>query len=227
MVARLDGRNFTRLTKESHDFEKPFDERFRDLMIDTTKHLMECGFRVRYAYTQSDEISLLLHRDEDVFNRKTRVYNSILAGEASAKFTLLLNDLASFDCRIVQLPTQESVVDYFRWRQETAHYNALNGHCYWLLREEGNSAQGANDILHGMSEAEKNEILSARGVVYSNVPAWQKKGVGLHWHDYEVVGKNPVTDKDEVSSRREIVANMSLPRGAVYDQFILKHLGEA
>ncbi|HYN87858.1 MAG TPA: tRNA(His) guanylyltransferase Thg1 family protein [Ardenticatenaceae bacterium] len=46
MVARLDGRDFTRLTKERHAFERPFDLRFRDLMIATTEHLMACGFRM-------------------------------------------------------------------------------------------------------------------------------------------------------------------------------------
>ncbi|MGH7456108.1 MAG: tRNA(His) guanylyltransferase Thg1 family protein, partial [bacterium] len=61
IVARLDGRGFTRLTKEVHHFEAPFDERFRDLMLATTEHLMDCGFRMLYGYTQSDEISLLVH----------------------------------------------------------------------------------------------------------------------------------------------------------------------
>ncbi len=58
MVARLDGRSFTRLTKEVCQFEAPFDERFRDLMVATAESLMTCGFRVLYAYTESDEISL-------------------------------------------------------------------------------------------------------------------------------------------------------------------------
>src|SRR5260221_4016554 len=79
MVARIDGSGFTRLTKEVHRFESPFDLRFRDMMLDTTEHLMECGFRIVYGYTQSDEISLLFHRDENTFGRKTRKYNSILA----------------------------------------------------------------------------------------------------------------------------------------------------
>ena len=35
MVARIDGRSFTRLTKEVHKFESPFDERFRDMMAAT------------------------------------------------------------------------------------------------------------------------------------------------------------------------------------------------
>ena len=86
MVARIDGRSFTRLTKEVAQFEAPFDARFRDLMIETTKHLMNCGFKVIYGYTESDEISLLFDPDINVFGRKTRKYNSILAGEASAKF---------------------------------------------------------------------------------------------------------------------------------------------
>jgi tRNA(His) 5'-end guanylyltransferase len=46
MVARLDGRSFTRLTKEVCQFEAPFDVRFRDLMVATTESLMSCGFRV-------------------------------------------------------------------------------------------------------------------------------------------------------------------------------------
>ena len=93
MVARLDGRNFTRLTKDTHRFAAPFDERFRDYMLATVEHLMNCGFKVIYGYTQSDEISLLLDIDENTFNRKLRKLNSILAGEASAKFSLLLRNM--------------------------------------------------------------------------------------------------------------------------------------
>ena len=44
VVARLDGHGFTRLTKKEWDLEKPFDVRFRDAMIVTTKHLVDCGF---------------------------------------------------------------------------------------------------------------------------------------------------------------------------------------
>jgi tRNA(His) 5'-end guanylyltransferase len=110
MVARIDGRNLTRLTKEKREFETPFDNKFRDLMVETTKHLMDCGFKVVYGYTESDEISLLFDLDIDVFGRKIRKYNSILAGEASAKFSLLFNDIGVFDCRICQLPNRRSVV---------------------------------------------------------------------------------------------------------------------
>jgi tRNA(His) 5'-end guanylyltransferase len=159
LVARIDGRNFTRLTKEVHKFEIPFDERFRDMMLETTKHLMNCGFRTIYGFTESDEISLLFHKDEDVFGRKTRKYDSILAGEASAKFSLLLGDIASFDCRISELPNEELVLDYFRWRSEDAARNALNSHCYWLQRKQGKTVAESTKFLSRKSIADKNEFL--------------------------------------------------------------------
>jgi tRNA(His) guanylyltransferase len=124
MVARLDGRGFTKLTKVRHAFEAPFDEKFRDHIAATVEHLMECGFRVVYGYTQSDEISLLFHPDENTFSRKTRKYDSVLAGEASAVFSLRLGAVACFDCRISELPQRKDVIDYFRWRHSYADFVA-------------------------------------------------------------------------------------------------------
>ena len=103
IVARLDGRGFTKLTKDVHQFKAPYDERFRDYMLDTVEHLMNSGFDIIYGYTQSDEISLLFNLEDETFSRKIRKINSVLAGEASAKFSLLLGDMACFDCRVSQL----------------------------------------------------------------------------------------------------------------------------
>src|SRR5688572_10241150 len=77
IVARLDGRGFTKLTKETLDLEKPFSIKFRDAMIETVKHLMNCGINMIYGYTQSDEISLLLHKNDQSFNRKHRKLLSV------------------------------------------------------------------------------------------------------------------------------------------------------
>ena len=137
IVTRLDGRSFTRLTKEICKFEAPFDTRFRDMMIETVKALMQCGFRIIYGYTESDEISLLFHYNDNSFGRKVRKINTTLAGEASAAFSLMLGRVATFDCRTVPLPNKERVADYFMWRQEDSHRNSLNAHCYWALRKEG------------------------------------------------------------------------------------------
>ncbi len=220
LVARLDGRNFTRLTKETHDFERPFDVTFRDHMVATAEHLMQCGFRVVYGFTESDEIPLLLDRGEDSFGRKLRKLNSVLAGEASARFSLLLNDHATFDCRISQLPTVENVRDYFRWRSEDAHRNALNAHCYWMLRGDGLNAGDATVRLSGLSTADKNELLFHHGVNFNDLPHWQKRGVGLVWETHDVEGTNPVTNKPVVTQRRRIRRLLDLPMRDDYSSFI-------
>jgi tRNA(His) 5'-end guanylyltransferase len=41
VVARLDGRGFTKLTKEQMDYEAPYDVRFRDTMLTAMRSLME------------------------------------------------------------------------------------------------------------------------------------------------------------------------------------------
>jgi tRNA(His) 5'-end guanylyltransferase len=227
IVVRLDGRGFTRLTKEVHEFEAPFDVRFRDLMVHTTSTLMESGFRTVYGFTQSDEISILLHRDEDSFGRKERKFNSLLAGEASAAFSMKLGAAGVFDSRVCQLPTAERVRDYFRWRQEDAHRNALNAHCYWIQRREGASVKDATARLRGMSVAAKNEFLFQRGVNFNDLPAWQKRGVGVVWAEVEKHAVNKKTGKPVTATRREIRVETELPKGDAYGAYVLGLVAES
>lgn len=226
MVARIDGRGFTRLTKEICQFEAPFDVRFRDMMVATTEHLMNCGFRVIFGYTQSDEISLLFHIDESAFGRKVRKYDSILAGEASAKFSLLVGTVACFDCRISELPNAGAVGDYFRWRNEDAHRNALNAHCYWMLRKKGETVQKATSFLSGMSVGDKNELLFQNGINFNDVPNWQKRGIGLYWETFDKTCKNPVSGEDTVAERRRIKVDYDLPMKDEYSNFILQFISK-
>ncbi len=227
MVARLDGRGFTKLIRERKTFEAPFDVRVRDMMIETTKHLMDCGFPVVYGYTQSDEISLLFRRDIDVFGRKLRKYESILAGEASARFARLLDDHAAFDSRISQLPREADVIDYFRWRHEDAHRNALHGHCYWLLRSKGQTDREATRKLEGKSIAERNEFLFQNGIQFNDLPSWQKRGVGFYYRDVEHVGTDARDGRSVVTTRRRLHVASELPLGVAYTAFLEQRLAEA
>lgn len=226
MVARIDGRGFTTLTKDKGHFEAPFDVRFRDLMVETTRHLMNCGFKVLYGFTESDEISLLFDLDIKVFGRKLRKYDSVLAGEASAKFSLMFGDLAAFDCRICQLPSKKLVVDYFRWRNEDAHRNALNAHCYWMLRNEGLSKAKATAAIERKSVPDKNEMLFSRGINFNDLPNWQKRGVGLYWVDEERVGYNPKEKVEVTTVRKAIRVDMELPMRDEYSGFIASFLSK-
>ena len=222
LVARLDGNRFTRLTRDICHFEAPFDEQFRDMMVETVKALMNYSFRVIYGYTESDEISLLFHPEEDTFGRKVRKYNSLLAGVASAAFSAQLSKQAIFDCRMVPLPSIERVQDYFLWRQEDAHRNSLNSHCYWMLRKQGKSAGEATDMLNGKSVAFKNELLFQNGINYDTLPSWQKRGIGVWWDTVQKQGFNPITQQTATTERRMLTVENEIPLGEEYSCFIKK-----
>jgi tRNA(His) 5'-end guanylyltransferase len=228
MVARIDGRSFSQLTRVSEKFEAPYDTRFRDCMVATLEHLVTaCGFSVLFGYTQSDEISLLFRRDESLFGRKLRKYLSVLAGEASAKFSLALGSLGAFDARISQFPDTTTVVDYFRWRHEDAHRNALNGHSYWLLRRQGLDDHAATEQLKGVSVQERHEMLYRAGInIASDIPAWQKRGVGVLWRNEEEIGEDPRTKTAVTTTRRRAVVSYDLPMRTEFDDLVRKIVEE-
>ena len=225
IAVRLDGRSFTSLTKKMN-FEKPFDVKFRDMMVDTVKALMEAGFRVVYGFTQSDEISLLFHKDEDTFSRKVRKINTTLAGEASGTFSLALGEVATFDSRVIPLPNEKKLADYFAWRQEDANRNALQGYCYWTLRKEGKTASQAARILNKQGFKFKIDLLEERGINFDEVPKWQRFGVGVYFRDIEREGFNPIKNEKVITQRRELFADYDLPYGDEYRKFVLEFLNE-
>lgn len=224
VVARLDGRSFTKLTREICKFEAPFDSKFRDLMVDTTKYIMNSGFKVLYGYTESDEISLLMSPDNTAFGNKVRKINTILAGEASGIFSVKLGKPVCFDCRVVPLPNKELVRDYFLWRQEDASRNALNSWCYWTLRKEGKNKREATSFLSGKSVAFKNEFLFERGINYNDVPKWQKRGIGVFNSEVIKEGFNPM--KNEITSvkRNILEVEYNLPIKEEYADLITQLL---
>ncbi len=115
-------------------------------MAGVVEHLMGAGFKALYGYTQSDEISLLFDPAERAFGGKVRKYLSILAGEASGHLSLALGRVAAFDARLSLLPSDDLVVDYFRWRQEDSRRNALSAYGYWEQRKRGISVTEATRV---------------------------------------------------------------------------------
>lgn len=124
------------------------------------------------------------------------------------------------------LPSLEKVQDYFLWRQEDAHRNALNAHCYWLLRKEGMDARSATAALEGKSIAYKNELLFSRGINFDKLPAWQKRGIGVYWADIEKIGYNPLTRQPVKAIRRGLKVDYELPLGEAYANLVTSFLDE-
>lgn len=220
IVARLDGRGFTRLTKEILPLEAPFDTRFHAMMLEVTQHLMQCGFRALYGYTQSDEISILLHPEVDAFGRKVRKLISLLAGEASGVASLHLGRAVAFDGRLCELPSRAIVVDYFRWRQEDAGRNALSAQVYWLLRRDGLAPREASASIEGSSSEEKLALLAARGIDFAATPAWQRLGTGVRWQTVRVAGVDPRTGQSASAERKRLLVEEELPRGEAYGAYL-------
>jgi tRNA(His) 5'-end guanylyltransferase len=218
MVIRVDGRSFSRFTADR--FDKPFDLKFSELMVDSAKTLLtELG--ARYAYTESDEVSVLLPEATDVFGRSVEKLVSISAGLASAAFTHACGEAVCFDSRVWIGAGTADVADYFSWRQADAARCALNGWCYWTLRNAGKTAAEATRALRRTKTADKNELLLRHGINFNDVPAWQRRGVGLWHEEYERAGYDPIREVEVTATRRRVHIERNLPMKDAYRELIL------
>ena len=232
MVVRLDGISFTGTTKR-FNLSKPFDFNFTEAMVKTAQSLLaHSGFQVVYAYTMSDEISLLIAPEDQTFGRKTRKILSSLASHAGAAMQREMERpeiqiqyehaygefLWSFDARISVLPKEDVVVDYFRWRLSEATRNCINTHCYWTLRQEGMKKKEATAELRGKNFAELNEFLFSRETNFNDLPLWQRRGVGV----YKEVCRRSTSDSimDNPVLRKRVFANWKLPKGDNHSSFL-------
>ncbi len=217
LILRLDGRGFSRFT--SPRFEKPFDVKFHGMMVQTAQAILE-QFQGLYAYTESDEISVLFPRSWDLYDRELEKTVSLSASLAGASFSLACGAVVQFDCRALLCAEDQQVIDYFRWRQADATRCALNGWCYWTLRKEGQTVSAATAALRGSSVAAKNELLFQRSINFNEVAQWQRRGTGLLWESFEREGYNPKRDCRVMTTRRRLKVDRELPMGDEYSRYI-------
>ena len=145
IIVMLDGKNFSSLIK--NNFKKPFDDEFINMMNKTAQFLCNNVQGVKFAYVQSDEISLLITDydtpETDIFfgGRLCKI-QSILASLATSEFNrwfirnrifdkddwsgvtiadldqeLFDIKLAQFDCKVWPVPSQNDAFAWFLYRQ--------------------------------------------------------------------------------------------------------------
>ena len=172
IYARIDGRSFSKFTR---GFERPYDQRMSDAMIETMKGLVE-RTHARLGYTQSDEISLVYlaeTAESDVlFNGRVLKLTSVLAGLATALFTAAIPEewrprMPHFDCRVCQMPTRIEAANMFLWRWKDATKNAIS-----MVAQANFSPKQ----LHGKHGGEMVDMLRAKGVDFDSMPAFFRRG---------------------------------------------------
>jgi tRNA(His) 5'-end guanylyltransferase len=188
IVLRVDGRSFSRLTEAR--FDKPFDPRFHELMVQVSTALLT-ELQGLFVLTQSDEASLLLPIAADLFDREVEKLVSLSASVATAAFSIGHGQAAHFDSRLWMGAKSELVVDYFRWRQADAARSCLNGWCYWTLRKN-----------------------------FNDLPAWQRCGTGVYFRSVTEQATNRKTGEPVSAVRRRVHVDEAMPHGKGLDTLL-------
>ena len=112
------------------------------------------------------------------------------------------------------------VVDYFRWRNEDAHRNALNAHGYWLAPQSGEVGRRGDDgdgraVLGG----EERTRSSSTGSISTTCRCGRSEG-GIVLGGVRPPGREP-DPASGVRSRRRVKHDLELPMKDDYSAFIL------
>ncbi len=196
VIIRVDGKAFHTFTKRFNSYTdssmqtNPFSHRLHAVMTGTAVAMMGNIQNAVLAYTQSDEISILLKdwstlTTDQWFGGNLQKIASTSAAMASAYFNFLLNhefrghqqfedpvptcipEIPLFDARVYNIPDKE-VNNYFIWRQQDATRNSINMLArYYFSQKE----------LHGKNVgAVQDMLMLERGVNWNNIETWKKRG---------------------------------------------------
>lgn len=59
------------------------------------------------------------------------------------------------------------------------------------------------------------------GTNYNDLPAWQKRGMGIYYKNISKDGYNPITDERVIVEQSGLFVDYELPYGDEYRNFIL------
>jgi len=190
-IIRIDGKAFHTYTK---GLKRPFDSGLMEDMNKTAEFLCQNIQGAKFAYVQSDEISILVTDYDDIsthawFDANLQKMASIAASLATARFNQLRMSrscsygqldkdyidefkLAMFDARVFQIPYQEEVLNYFIWRQQDATRNSISSVA---------QANFSDKELHGKKTNQMQDMLMLeRGINWNDFLPREKRGSVIH-----------------------------------------------
>lgn len=193
-------------------FAKPFDPRFAKAMVKTVSYLVATDESIRYGYAEHGEMSLLLGPAEEAPHETSRRLMCRLASAAAGRLSLLLGDLALFDCHIYQFPSPELANSFFLWRQQCQRTISLNRNVLHVLTSDGQDPLSVRGVVSELGDEEKLEILGQHGISFDDLPLWQRRGAGCFWQNGEGDGVPTLT------------VDTTLPVGEQYTHYIARFL---
>ena len=202
LIVRLDGRAFHSWTRRMNCV-KPFDEVLMELMAQTSRFLCENIEDCTFAYTQSDEISLLIRDDKSRvstpwFDKRLQKIASLSASMATYFFNAE-NPFdkklpAFFDSRAFILPPEE-IRPYFIWRQNDASKNSLS-----MLAQSLYS----HSELVGKKREELMELCVNKGKNWNELDIPKKRGIAVYRKPVVTKGKMGAVTRMKFFIDREI-----------------------
>lgn len=209
IIIRLDGRNFHQLACDLN-LVKPYDDNFYEVISKVSRDLFE-EFSALFAYTFSDEISLLL--DNVPFGGRVEKINSVIASFTASSFVMHYDTEfrkpPAFDSRIIPI-NDDDILKYFRWRQDESWRNCVNSHGISYLKSKYSNAE-ANDKIKGMNLSDIHEFLFANGINLNDVETYKKRGIAVYRKNKKVVGFNKKENRNQTSYRSYIFTDWELP----------------
>ena len=204
IIIRIDGKAFHTITR---GFAKPFDDVLIKSMQDTAKYLCENIMGCKLAYTQSDEISLLLVDYEKLetqawFDNNLQKMVSIAASMATMAFNKFFtnnvkNEIMEYKASLVpqSVELQEKIKKYYDTLKQALEKGAMfDARAFILPKEEVN-----NYFIFRQQDATRNSI---QMVAQSNFSQKELQGKncnvlqdmlheqkGINWNDYPTVYK--------------------------------------
>ena len=222
VIVRIDGRSFHTFTR---GFTKPFDAILSSSMISTAKYLLENIEGCVFAYTQSDEISLLLKNDQTNetnawFDNNSSKIISLSASMATLAFNRKFNENikelvelgvnykevepyhkayekgAMFDSRAFVIPEKE-INNYFIFRQQDCVRNSIQ------MVAQANFSHKELQKLDCDQLQEK--LFQEKGINWGeDIPTKYKRGVAIYKKQVEVETPNGVVIRNKPYVDKEI-----------------------
>jgi len=193
-IIRVDGKSFKSYT---NNLNEPFDDGLINDMNEAAKYLCKNIQGSKFAYVQSDEISILITDFEKLttsawFDNNLLKMTSISASLATSKFNQLriyremeevfdqptnildvqkaIKDikLAEFDSRVFQISTKIEVYNYFLWRQQDATRNSI--------QKVGQTFIGKNNLKNINCKNIQEILFTEKGINWNDYDPKYKRG---------------------------------------------------